>query len=125
MQDGFQSKEAHTYERFLLYMYLWAAEADFEVGMPEIDVIRDKMVKRGLVSAKDFDAHWHKALRDFKTHNDYESEKYIEQNIEELPLNHDARLKIFNDLQDIMMADGKEGASEKMNMFMFKKMLKL
>jgi hypothetical protein len=124
-QDTLKDTDKSTYERFILYLYLSAAYADFEIKEAEKDIIREKMEESGLLSPVEFEAHWQKALHDFKTHNDYECEQYIEKTCEELNLDVAAKQKIYDDLKEIMEVEGGEAGPEKMNLFKFKKMLKL
>jgi uncharacterized tellurite resistance protein B-like protein len=112
-------------EKFLLYLFFCAAYSDYQIKDTEKNMIREKMVDRNLVSSEDFDNHWQHVGDLFKSHNDYEAGRYIEKSIAELNLGARERHKIFRDLSEIVSADGKVDLSEKMNLFKFKKMLKL
>lgn len=123
--DGQICHEGYTYGKFILYLYLCAAYADYNVNEEEIDLIKEKMLKFNLMNAAEFDKNWQKVLHDFKKHNDFESMQHIEECADELHINKAQREKIYNDLKDIIYADGKEEEDEKLNLFRFKKMLGL
>lgn len=111
------------YEKFILYLYMVAAYADYQIQEEEIDLIRDKVSSRDLINVEVFDRTFNEVLLLFKSHNDFESMQYIEKQCKELEVSNEAKLKIYHDFQDIIMADGKEENIEKMNMYRFRKML--
>jgi uncharacterized tellurite resistance protein B-like protein len=123
MPEPLEDIYTSTYEGFILYLYLCAAYSDYQLKETERHMIREKMSKSGLLQADNFDQHWYEVYMLFKSHNDYASEQYIERTCKELGIDKSQRLKIYNDLKDIIDADGHEDASEKVNMFKFKKML--
>jgi hypothetical protein len=123
MAESQQDFYSSTYEGFILYLYLCAAFSDYQIRESERHMILDKMQRRGLMSAEEFDKHWYNVSTLFKSHNDYESERFIEKTCRELNIGQEARQRIYNDLKDIIDADGVEDASERVNLFKFKKML--
>jgi uncharacterized tellurite resistance protein B-like protein len=116
-------REDYTYEKFILYLYLCAAYADYEVEESEIDMIKSKIVGSGLIPEDDFNASWQQVLNDFKRHNDIESMDHISGCVNDLKMDEATRLKIFNDLKEIMDVDGEEGESERVNLFRLKKIM--
>jgi uncharacterized tellurite resistance protein B-like protein len=117
--------EGYTYPQFMMYLYLCAAYSDFKINTDEVDMIREKMKRYNIISPEDFDKHWHKVVHDFRSHSDFESIQHIEDCFSSLNMDEKARLKIYNDFKDILMADGREDQSEKMGLFRFKKILGL
>lgn len=121
--DNIPCREDYTYEKFILYLYLCAAYADYQIDESELDLIREKMVKSGYVSKENFDSSWHQVLTDFRRHNDLESMEHISGCVRDLKMDEATRLKIFNDLKDIMEVDGEEEESERVNLFRLKKIM--
>jgi uncharacterized tellurite resistance protein B-like protein len=116
-------REDYTYEKFVLYLYLLAAEADYQLQDEEVDIIKEKVTRNNFISPEAFDKTFHQVIRDYKNHNDFESLNHIQNCCRDLHLDKDARQKIYKDFQEIVMADGKEDDSERINMFKFRKML--
>jgi uncharacterized tellurite resistance protein B-like protein len=116
-------REDYTYEKFILYLYLMAAFADYQLQEEEIQVIKEKITRNNLISAEAFDKTFHQVVRDVKSHNDFESLLHIQNCCRDLSLDEKSRIKIYQDFQDIVLADGKEGDTERINMFKFRKML--
>lgn len=117
--------EGYTYEKFILYLYLCAAYADYQIDETEVDMIKEKMVKRGFLTEENFSKNWHEVLHDFKKHNDLESMEHIEGCVKDLKIDAASKQKIYADLQEIMEVDGEEEESERVNLFRLKKMMGL
>jgi hypothetical protein len=118
-------REGYTYEKFILYLYLCAAYADYEIEESEVDMIKEKMVKRGFLTEENFNKCWQEVLQDFKKHNDMESIDHIEGCVQDLKMDEANKRKIYKDLQEIMEVDGEEEESERVNLFRLKKMMGL
>ena len=121
--DPLECKEEYTYEKFVLYLYLCAAYADYKINEDEKDVIREKVAKLGLIEPENFDKSWSQVLHDFKQHNDLETMEHVQNCCTKLHIDEVARMKIFKDFKDIIWADGKQDDAERLNMFKFKKIL--
>ncbi len=121
--DNLACREDYTYEKFILYLYLCAAYADYKIEESEKDVIREKMAKMGVIKAENFDKCWNQVLHDFKQHNDLETMEHVQACCAQLNIDELARMKIYKDFKDIVWADGKQDDAERINMFKFKKIL--
>jgi uncharacterized tellurite resistance protein B-like protein len=116
-------REDYTYEKFILYLYLCAAYADYQIEETEVDMIREKMIKSGFVTEENFDSCWHQVLNDFKRHNDLESMEHIEGCVRDLKMDDATKHKIYKDLVEIMGVDGEEEESERVNLYRLRKMM--
>ena len=117
------SPREYTYEKFILYIYLAAAYSDFNVNEEEEHFIKDKVLGYQLIAEDNFEDIWFEVLHDFKSHNDYTSMEHIRKTAKELDLDEQAREKIIQDVNEIMMADGVEEDTERINLFKLKKIL--
>lgn len=121
--DENHCREDYTFEKFILYLYLLAAEADYKIQDEELALIKEKVIRNHLIRPEAFDHAFSEVLRDYRNHNDYESLEHIQNCCRDLHLDKNARLKIYHDFQDIINADGVEENSERINLFKFRKML--
>ena len=123
MKEGLPCHEAYTYEKFILYLYLCAAYSDYKIDEDEVDLIKEKMKNKNLIKPEDFDRNWSRVWHDFRSHNDIDTIEHVEDCANHLHLDKNARIKIYKDIEDIIMVDGREEDSERINLFKFKKLL--
>src|SRR5688572_28825785 len=84
-------REDYTYEKLILYLYLCAAYADYEIEDSEVHMIRNKMVRAGYISEENFEPCWQQVLSDFKRHNDLESMEHISGCVRDLRMDETTR----------------------------------
>lgn len=92
-----------SYNEFLAYLLLYAANADFEVSKEEKEVLLSFV-----------DKHDYKAvLKDFESRNDYERLQFIEMFKEDYYNNDMALEKLLADLKEVFLADDQYNSIEK------------
>jgi uncharacterized tellurite resistance protein B-like protein len=117
--------DEQSFEQFLLYLYLTAAYSNYKMEEEELYMMKNKLEKSGLIKPENFDKIYKIVLREYQSHNDYDSLNYINKECSRFRLDKPAREKIYSDIKDIIMADGVQEDSETLQLFKIKKMLDL
>jgi hypothetical protein len=113
----------HSYEKFLLYLYLVAAYSNYKIEDEELYMMKDKLEKYKLIKPENFPKYYKQVLFEFRTHNDYQMQQYIEGELDRFKLDDSAKNKIIKDIEDIVMADGIVENSEDLQLYKLKKIL--
>ncbi|MDQ3072393.1 MAG: hypothetical protein M3Q97_03895 [Bacteroidota bacterium] len=114
-----------TYTRFILYLYLSAAYADYRIEEDEYFLIKEKLERYKLIDMEEFESVYREVLHEFQGHNDFESMQYVRRCEKSLNMDKPALRKIFTDLKDITQADDVVEDTEKMGLFRLKKVMGL
>ncbi len=116
--------EPHEFEKFILYIYLWAASSNYQMEKDELHTVKEKLEKQNLINPAAFDEFYPVVLNLFHSHNDYECQQFIEKCIADLQLDEHTRRKIYGDIRDIIHGE-KIHDEESMQFLKFKKILNI
>ena len=117
--------EEYDYKKFVLYLYLIAAYANYEVEEEEYDLIKTKLDSSQLVPAEAFEKIYKEVKSDFEQHNDYESIRHVQATQQHLNIKKEEMHKLYDDLKEIVMADHVVEESERIELFRLRKIMGL
>src|SRR5947207_2102556 len=100
MENYISSHIDHSFEKFLLYLYIHAAYCHYTIGTNEQMVIRDKFIEYKLATPESFPKYFKEVLWTYKDHNDIQAQEFIEKEIERFHLTNSVKQKIYQDLED-------------------------
>ena len=123
-ETDLNAADPHEFEKFVLYIYLWAAYSNYNLEKEEIHIVREKLGKHNLITPAAFDKYYHGVLSLFHSHNDYECQQYIEKSIDHLKLDENMRRKIYEDIKDIIHGE-KIHDEESMQLLKFRRILNI
>ena len=97
--------------------------AGYVIKDEEITMIREKITASEHISKEHFDKNFQEVMHVFRSHNDFTSLQYIENECSIFNLGTEERQKLYKDIEDIIKAQDEDADVERINMLRFKKML--
>lgn len=122
MLDTNQYLKDWSYKHYLAYMYIAVASSDYEISEDELDVLHRKLAPT-IFEESNYQEMYTEVKKVYQHQNDNEVFNFLSELSKKHITSADQKIKVLNDIHDIIDADGHETSNETIMFINIRKIL--